>query len=153
MKIVVQRVKKASCRVNFEIISKINHGFLLLTGFTQNDTIEDVKYLAKKVANLRIFEDEQGKLNKSILDMKYDILNISQFTLYGDASKGNRPSFTKALEPGKAKELYLQLSEILTNEYNIKTLNGKFGEMMDIELINDGPVTIILEGKQKWLED
>ena len=147
MKIVVQRVKRASCTVNNEVISKINNGYLLFVGFTQNDTLKEVEYLAKKVANLRIFEDEGGKLNKSIIDKNYQILSISQFTLYGDASKGNRPSFTKALEPKKALELYLILNKILKNEYKINTLNGAFGEHMDIKLINDGPVTIILESK------
>ena len=149
MRILVQRVKKASCRVNYEIISEINSGFLLFTGFTHTDTIEDVKYLAKKVANLRVFEDEYGKLNKSIIDMEQSILNISQFTLYGDTRKGNRPSFTKALAPTNAKALYLELTNILNNEYNIPTRNGEFGEHMDIKLINDGPVTILLESKEK----
>jgi len=147
VKIVIQRVKSASCTVNNEVISKINNGYLLFVGFTQNDTLKEVEYLAKKVANLRIFEDEGGKLNKSIIDKNYQILSISQFTLYGDASKGNRPSFTKALEPKKALELYLILNKILKNEYKINTLNGAFGEHMDIKLINDGPVTIILESK------
>ena len=149
MRILVQRVKKASCRVNYEIISEINSGFLLFTGFTHTDTIEDVKYLAKKVANLRVFEDEYGKLNKSIIDMEQSILNISQFTLYGDTRKGNRPSFTKAMAPTNAKTLYLELTNILNNEYNIPTRNGEFGEHMDIKLINDGPVTIRLESKEK----
>ncbi len=147
MKVLVQRVKSASCTVENKVISKINNGYLLLVGFTQNDTLKEVNYLAKKIANLRIFEDELGKLNKSILDMNYKILSISQFTLYGDASKGNRPSFTKALEPKKALKLYLELTKILNNEYMINTLNGAFGEHMDIELLNDGPVTIILESK------
>jgi len=149
MRILVQRVKKASCRVNYEIISEINNGFLLFTAFTHTDTIEDVKYLAKKVANLRIFEDEEGKLNKSIISKQYDILNISQFTLYGDTRKGNRPSFTKAMDPVKAKELYIELTNILINEYNINTQNGAFGEHMDIKLINDGPVTVMMESKEK----
>ena len=147
MKVVVQRVKEASCTVDNKVISKINNGYLLLVGFTQSDSIKEVEYLAKKIANLRIFEDEFDKLNKSILDMKYEILSISQFTLYGDTSKGNRPSFTKALEPKKALELYLVLTDILITKYNINTLNGAFGEYMDISLINDGPVTIILESK------
>lgn len=149
MRILVQRVKKASCRVNYEIISEINNGFLLFTGFTHTDTIEDVKYLAKKVANLRVFEDEYGKMNQSIINKEYEILNISQFTLYGDTRKGNRPSFTKAMHPDKAKELYLELSNILQKEYNIHTLNGEFGAYMDIKLINDGPVTVLLESKEK----
>ena len=151
MKVVVQRVKKASCTVDHKVISKIDNGFLLLVGFTQSDTLKEVIYLAKKIANLRIFEDDLGKLNKSIIDMNYEILSISQFTLYGDVRKGNRPSFTKALEPKKALELYLELTNILNNEYKIKTLNGAFGEHMDITLINDGPVTIILESK--WYND
>ncbi|KFZ26408.1 MAG: D-tyrosyl-tRNA(Tyr) deacylase [Candidatus Izimaplasma bacterium HR2] len=147
MKVVVQRVKEANCTVDKKVISSINNGYLLLVGFTQNDSIEEVKYLAKKIANLRIFEDQEGKLNKSILDMNYEILSISQFTLYGDTSKGNRPSFTKALEPKKALNLYLELSNILNKDFNIKTLNGAFGKHMDISLTNDGPVTIILESK------
>ena len=147
MKVVVQRVKKASCTVNNEVISSIEHGYLLLVGLTQGDTLKEVEYLAKKIANLRVFEDSEGKLNKSILDMNYEILSISQFTLYGNTSKGNRPSFTKALEPIKANELYLELTSILNQEYKIKTFNGAFGEMMDISLINDGPVTIIIESK------
>ncbi|AIO19024.1 D-tyrosyl-tRNA(Tyr) deacylase [Candidatus Izimaplasma bacterium HR1] len=149
MRILVQRVKQSSCRVNYEIISEINNGFLLFTAFTHTDTIEDVKYLAKKVANLRVFEDEYNKMSKSIKDMNYEILNISQFTLYGDTKKGNRPSFTKAMVPTKAKELYLELTSILNNEYNIKTKNGEFGAYMDIKLINDGPVTVMLESKEK----
>ena len=147
MKVVVQRVKTATCTFNNEVISKIDNGYLLLVGFTQNDSLKEVTYLAKKIANLRIFEDKSGKLNKSILDMNYDILSISQFTLYGETSKGNRPSFTKALEPKKALELYLELTNILNNEYGIKTLNGVFGEHMDISLVNDGPVTILIESK------
>lgn len=149
MRVLVQRVKKANCRVNNEIISEINDGFLLFTGFTHSDTIEEVEYLAKKIANLRIFEDENEKLNKSIIDMQYAILNISQFTLYGDAKKGNRPSFTEAMEPKQAEKLYLELSRILNEKYHIKTFNGKFGAYMAIELINDGPVTIQLESKEK----
>lgn len=147
MRVIVQRVKRASCTVNDKRISSIDNGYLLLVGFTQSDSIKEVDYIAKKIANLRIFDDESGKLNKSILDMNYDILSISQFTLYGDASKGNRPSFTKALEPVKAKELYLELTNILQSKYQINTLNGVFGEYMDIELINDGPLTIVLESK------
>lgn len=149
MKVVVQRVKEASCKVKGNLISQIDKGYLLFVGFTHTDTIDDVTYLAKKIANLRIFEDENDKLNKSILDKGYDVLSISQFTLYGDAKKGNRPSFTQALEPLKANQLYSDLSNTLRNEYKIKTYNGVFGEHMDIHLINDGPVTIILESKEK----
>lgn len=147
MRVLVQRVKEASCTVNHEIISSIEKGYLLLVGLTHTDTEEDVVYLAKKIATLRIFEDENNKLNRSIVDEKFEILSISQFTLYGNAKKGNRPSFTDALEPELAKILYLKLSEILENDYHIKTYNGMFGEHMDIALINDGPVTILLESK------
>lgn len=145
MRVLVQRVSHASCRVDNRIISEIQNGFLLFVGLTHTDTIEEVRYLAKKIAHLRVFEDENNKLNKSILDLQYEILSISQFTLYGDTVKGNRPSFTKALEPVKAKELYLKLSEILETEYHIKTQNGAFGEHMEISLLNDGPVTLLLE--------
>lgn len=147
MKVVVQRVKEASCTVDNNIISHIKNGYLLLVGLTHTDSLKEVHYLAKKIANLRIFEDEDGKLNKSIIDFDYEILSISQFTLYGDTSKGNRPSFTKAMEPIKALKLYEELSNILQNEYHINTYNGAFGEYMDIHLVNDGPVTIILESK------
>lgn len=147
MKVVVQRVKSATCTVNNEVISKIQNGFLLFVGLTHTDTIKEVEYLAKKIAKLRIFEDDNGKLNKSIIDMKYDILSISQFTLYANSEKGNRPSFTDAMEPTMAEKLYLKLSSILENTYQITTINGLFGEYMDIALINDGPVTIILESK------
>ena len=149
MKVIVQRVNEASCTVNDKVISKISNGYLLFVGLTHGDTIEEVKYLAKKIANLRVFEDENNKLNKSILDKGYAILSISQFTLYGDVKKGNRPSFTNAMEPLEANKLYLELSNILQNEYNIPTQNGVFGEYMEISLINDGPVTIILESKEK----
>ena len=147
MKIILQRVKEASCTVEGEVISSIKNGYLLLVGFTHTDTIKEVQYLAKKVANLRVFEDEHNKLNLSILDKGYDILSISQFTIYGSAKKGNRPSFTEAMGPNKANELYEELSNILINEYAIKTQNGAFGKHMDIHLINDGPVTITLESK------
>ncbi len=147
MKVLVQRVTNASCTVNSELVSEIKNGYLLFVGLTHTDTLVEITYLAKKIANLRIFEDENGKLNKSIIDMNYDILSISQFTLYGNTSKGNRPSFTSSMEPIAAKNLYLQLTEILNKEYNIRTLNGIFGEHMDISLINDGPVTILLESK------
>ncbi len=145
MKIILQRVKQASCTINNKVVSSIDNGYLLLVGLTHDDTIEEVKYMAKKVANLRVFEDKDGKLNKSIIDMNYEILSISQLTLYGDARKGNRPSFTMAMEPKQAKFLYEQLSIELATEHGINTYNGVFGEMMDIGLINDGPVTIILE--------
>lgn len=147
MKIIVQRVKEASCKVNNIIVSTINDGYLLFVGLTHSDTLEEVTYLAKRIAKLRIFEDESGKLNKSILDKGFSILSISQFTLYANTNKGNRPSFTDAMDSLQAEKLYLELTNILNNEYKINTVNGIFGEYMDISLINDGPVTIILESK------
>jgi len=147
MKVIIQRVKEAKCLVNNELVSKITNGFVLFVGLTHSDTLEDVNYLAKRIAKLRIFEDQDKKLNKSILEMNYEILSISQFTLYANTKKGNRPSFINAMEPIKAKELYLELSNILNKEYDIKTVNGVFGEFMDIALINDGPLTITLESK------
>ncbi len=150
MKVVVQRVKEASCTVDNQLVSNIQNGYLLLVGLTHDDTIKELEYIAKKIANLRIFEDENGKLNKSIKEMNYEILSISQFTLYGDASKGNRPSFTKAMRPEQAEPLYNQLTNILQTTHNIPTKEGIFGSYMDIQLTNDGPVTIILESKEKW---
>lgn len=145
MKTVIQRVSSASCTVDGTLISKINKGLLLLVGFTHEDTMEDVLYSAKKIANMRIFEDDFKKMNQSILDVKGSILNISQFTIYAETKKGNRPSFTNAMKPVEAEKLYHALTKTLSEVYNITTLEGKFGEMMDIKLCNDGPVTIILE--------
>lgn len=147
MKVIIQRVSSASCKVNDEIISSIDNGLLLLVGISQEDTVESVNYIAKKVANMRIFEDDKGLMNLSILDKGFEILSISQFTIYGSTKKGNRPSFTRAAKPDQAKSLYLELSRVLNEDYKIKTYNGIFKEYMDIELINDGPVTLILESK------
>ncbi len=144
MKILVQKVSRASCTVDNNVISKINDGLLIFVGIRTTDTIDNIKYLAKKIANLRIFPNEQGKVDKSVIDLNFEILSISQFTLYGDTSKGNRPSFTEAMEPIKAKELYLKLNEELRT-YNINVLEGEFGADMKIELLNDGPMTIIME--------
>lgn len=149
MKVVVQRVLEASCTVDGEVISQINQGLLLLVGLTHDDTIRDVEYLAKKIAHLRIFEDEFGKLNINIIDKQFSILSISQFTLYGDTSKGHRPSFTMAMEPQQANDLYNKFNDLLQNTYHIPTFGGRFGEYMKIALQNDGPVTIIMESPKK----
>ena len=145
MRVHVQRVTEASCKVDGSIISKIANGYLLLVGFTHTDTLQDVQYMAKKIANLRIFEDEDGKLNLSIIDKKYEILSISEFTLYGATKKGNRPSFTEAMAPTEASALYEALTLELKTNYHIPVKMGAFGEYMEIQLVNDGPVTILLE--------
>ena len=143
MKVVIQRVKKATVKVDNKLINKIEQGYLLLVGFTHNDTIDQVETYVKKIINLRVFADENNLMNKSILDIKGSILSISQFTLYANTKKGNRPSFIDALNPQDAKHLYEQFNAKL-NEY-VPTYSGVFGADMQVELLNDGPVTIILD--------
>ncbi len=145
MKVVVQKVLSASCTVDNKITGKIDQGFMLLVGFTHSDTIENVNKMAKKIVGLRIFEDECGKMNLSIKDVGGKILSISQFTLYGDCNKGNRPSFVNSMNPASANELYNQFNEILRNEYGMIVETGIFGAHMILDPICDGPVTIELE--------
>lgn len=148
MKLVLQRVKKASVSVDDVTIGKINQGLCILVGFKETDTLEDVKKLAIKVAKLRIFSDEDGKMNLSIKDIGGQILSISQFTLYADMSKGNRPSFFEAAKPQKANDYYDAFNSQLRSEgLDVKT--GKFGANMQVEIHNDGPVTIELENEEK----
>ncbi|MBA4543192.1 MULTISPECIES: D-aminoacyl-tRNA deacylase [Thermoactinomyces] len=147
MRIVLQRVKEASVTVNNECTGAVGHGLLLLVGFTQGDTEEDLRYLADKVVNLRIFEDETGKMNHSLLDVGGSILSVSQFTLYGDCRKGRRPNFMDAAKPDLAEPLYRRFNEIL-REYGVKVETGIFGAMMEVSLVNDGPVTLLLESKK-----
>lgn len=143
MKVVVQKSKNASVTINGEIYNEIPSGLVILVGFTEGDSLEQIKYMAKKIANLRIFEDENDIMNKSILDVGGEVLSISQFTLYGDASKGNRPSYIKALNGEVATELYDEFNKELNQYITVKT--GIFGADMKVSLINDGPCTIILE--------
>ena len=143
MKVVVQRCEKASVSVDNKLINAIENGLMILVGFTEGDTEKEIDDMVKKVANLRIFDDENGIMNKSVLDIKGSILSISQFTLYGDASKGNRPSYIKALNGEKATKLYDSFNKKL-NEL-VPTKSGIFGADMKIDFINDGPITIILE--------
>lgn len=147
MKLVVQRVTKASCKVDGAITGQIDQGFMVLVGFCAGDDIKTVTKLATKLSKLRVFDDKQGKMNKSIFDVSGKILSISQFTLYADCKSGNRPSFSKALEPVKAKELYEYFNEYLRT-LNLKVETGLFGAMMEIDLINDGPVTIIIDSEE-----
>ena len=146
MRVVVQKVKKSSVTVDNKVINEIDKGLCILVGFTHDDEIKDLEYMAKKVANLRIFEDENGVMNKSVLDVEGEILSISQFTLYGDTKKGNRPSYIEALGGEEAIKLYDKFNELL-NGY-ITTKPGVFGADMTVEIINDGPTTIIIDSKK-----
>lgn len=143
MKVVVQRSKKSSVSVSEKIVNEIDNGMVLLVSFTQGDTIDNILKMTKKIANLRIFDDENGVMNKSILDVGGEILSISQFTLYGDTTKGNRPSYVKALNGEEAIKLYETFNEEM-NKY-VVTKSGIFGAEMMVNISNDGPVTLIME--------
>lgn len=145
MKAVVQRVESASVTVKDVLVGSINTGFLVLLGVRNGDTVADALYLARKVANLRVFEDAQGKMNLSLKEVSGAILSVSQFTLYGDASGGNRPSFTEAAPGEIAQPLFDEFNKALIEKYNIKVETGLFGSDMRIKLVNSGPVTIIIE--------
>lgn len=147
MKAVIQRVKESSVLVNGSIIGKINRGILILLGISKDDTEKDAQYLASKIPDLRIFEDKEGKMNLSLLDTKGEILVVSQFTLFGDCSKGRRPSYTCAARPDLANSLYEYFISLLRKR-DIKTETGQFQAMMDVHLINDGPVTLVLESNK-----
>ena len=146
MRAIIQRSLEASCVVDGKTVGSIDKGFMILVGFTHNDTLDEIKLLTRKIAGLRVFEDECGKLNKGIKDIGGSILAISQFTLYADCKKGNRPSFTEAMYFEKANDMF----NIFVNElrqYDIKVETGVFGADMKIKFTNDGPVTIILDNE------
>ena len=143
MRIVVQLVKQASVAVDDKVISEIKKGYLILLGIETEDTQEDINWLAGKIARLRIFGDENGVMNKSILDINGDVIIVSQFTLQAKIKKGNRPSYIKAAQPEIASVLYDKFILQLENEIGKKIQTGKFGAMMDVSLINEGPVTIL----------
>ncbi len=147
MKVVIQRVKNASVSIDNKLYSEITNGFMILVGFTDGDTSEDIDYIVRKVINLRIFDDEYGVMNKSILDARGTILSVSQFTLYADTRKGNRPSYIKALNGDNASKLYNEFNNKLGEFVDTKT--GVFGADMQVSLINDGPITIIINSKNK----
>jgi D-tyrosyl-tRNA(Tyr) deacylase len=146
MRAVIQRVKSSSVAVGDELIGEIGKGLLVLLGIAESDKSDDAKYLADKIVNLRIFEDGDHKLNRSLIDMGGDMLVVSQFTLLGDCKKGRRPSFIKAAPPELANELYRQFVEhVRQKDVTVKT--GRFQTKMEVSLINDGPVTLIVESK------
>ncbi|QHE53100.1 D-aminoacyl-tRNA deacylase [Pontibacillus sp. HMF3514] len=148
MKAVIQRGRNASVTVKGETTGSIDEGLVVLLGVTHDDTEEDAKYLADKITNLRIFEDDQGKMNLSLKDQEGQMLSISQFTLYGDCRKGRRPSFQNAARPEPANELY-EIFNGYVRDQGVPVETGAFGEMMDVQLTNVGPVTLILESKDR----
>lgn len=148
MRVIIQKVKNSHVTVEQQIIGEIQHGLMLLVGFTHDDALEDLQYCVKKIIQMRIFEDENQKMNLSIRDVNGSILSISQFTLYASTKKGNRPSFTQAAAPDLANDLYHQFNQQLI-EAGINVQTGSFGAMMEVSLINDGPVTILLDSKNR----
>lgn len=149
MKTVIQRVSEASVRIDGEINGEINQGFLVLLGITHDDSIEDIQWLAKKIINLRIFGDEDGKMNRSLQDVEGNVLLISQFTLHASTKKGNRPSYIDAARPEIAIPLYKQMIEELEKLLGKPIATGEFGADMKVSLLNDGPVTIIIDSKER----
>lgn len=149
MKVVLQRVKKASVRIENQIYSRIETGLLVLLGITEDDSMDDIEWIAKKILNMRIFGDSEGKMNYSVLDVNGSLLVVSQFTLYASTKKGNRPSFIKAAKPDTAIPLYDRFIEYCKSICELDIQTGSFGADMKIDLLNDGPVTIIIDSKLK----
>lgn len=149
MRAVVQRVSSSKVEVDNKVVGEIGRGFNLLLGISKDDTIEDLKYIKDKVINLRVFEDENDKMNLSLLDIKGDILAISQFTLYGDCRKGRRPNFMNAMGGDEAKNLYEEFVKMLKDS-GVKVETGEFGAHMKVDIQNDGPVTILLDSKREF---
>lgn len=146
---VIQRVSEASVKIEGKIKGQIAQGFLILLGITHQDTQEDIEFLSKKIIGLRIFGDEEGKMNRSILEIKGDILLISQFTLHASTKKGNRPSFIDAARPEVAIPLYEKMIKTLSEGLNKPIQTGEFGADMKVALVNDGPVTILIDSKDR----
>jgi D-tyrosyl-tRNA(Tyr) deacylase len=147
MRVVVQRSGPASVTVNGAVVGAIDRGFVLLVGVRNGDTERDAEYLAEKVAYLRVFEDDNGKMNHDILTVGGSVLSISQFTLYGDVRKGRRPNYMDAARPEEAERLYNKFNDYL-RKYGLHVETGRFGEMMQVSLVNDGPVTILLDSQR-----
>lgn len=149
MRVIVQRTSQAEVRIDGQVVGQIGKGFLLLIGITDGDTQLEADYLAKKVAQMRVFEDAEGKMNLALHDIDGQILSISQFTLYADCRHGNRPSFIKAARPEIAEPLYNYFNDVLRHQYGLHVETGRFGADMKVDFINDGPVTIILDSAEK----
>lgn len=147
MKVVIQRSRKSSVSVDGKIINKIDNGLVILVGISVDDNVNDIDYLVRKIVNLRIFDDKDGVMNKSILDVGGEILSISQFTLQASTKDGNRPSYANAMKGDNAIKLYEEFNRRLNN--SVKTLPGVFGAEMEVSITNDGPVTIIIDSKNK----
>lgn len=145
MRVVLQRCSRAEVRIDNQIVGAIDTGFVALVGVTATDTTKQADLLAKKVAQMRVFEDENGKMNLSLNEVNGSILSISQFTLYADCKKGNRPSFVRAARPEIAEPLYDYWNQLLKDQYGLKVETGRFGADMKVDFINDGPVTIFLD--------
>ena len=148
MKVVLQKVSQAQVCVGGQVVGQIDNGILIFLGIGKEDTQDDADYLVQKITQLRIFEDDEGKMNLSSFDVQAEALVVSQFTLYGDCRKGRRPSFDKAADPKKGEELYNYFVAVLRGK-NIKVETGTFQAMMEVKLVNDGPVTFILESSEK----
>ncbi|MBT0938486.1 D-aminoacyl-tRNA deacylase [Streptococcus lutetiensis] len=147
MKVVIQRVKEAQVTIDDELVGDISQGLLLLVGVGPDDEQEDLDYAVRRITNMRIFSDDMGKMNLSVQDIKGSILSVSQFTLFAETKKGNRPAFTGAAKPDKAEKMYLDFNEALAQFVPVET--GVFGADMQVSLVNDGPVTIILDTKSR----
>ncbi|MDP9727278.1 D-aminoacyl-tRNA deacylase [Alicyclobacillus tolerans] len=147
MRIVVQRSREAWVDVNKNTVGRIPFGLVLLVGIKSGDSAKDADYLAEKIVHLRIFEDDEGKMNRSVLDVGGAILSVSQFTLFGDVRKGRRPNFMAAAQPDEAQSLWFYFNELL-KEYGLLVETGQFGAMMDVHLCNDGPVTLLLDSEK-----
>lgn len=148
MKAVIQRAKDATVTIDGKVRGEIDYGIVVLLGVTHEDKEEDIDYIANKIVNMRIFEDENDKMNLSLLDVGGSILSISQFTLYGDTRKGRRPSFVHAAKPEQANKLYEKFNEVLRSK-GVQVETGEFGAMMDVRLTNAGPVTLVIDSKDK----
>jgi len=149
MRVIVQRAARAEVRISGETVGKIDKGFMLLVGVTDGDTQAEADYLAGKVARMRVFEDAEGKMNLALADVGGEVLSISQFTLYADCRKGNRPSFIRAARPETAEPLYDYFNSVLREQYGLHVETGRFGADMKVDFINDGPVTIILDSADR----